>query len=129
MRHYFQRSWKGRLARAAFAEPVEYFDIERKGRSREKLRKVLPPRVSLRFMASVNFLVLFMIFFAVCSLCGVSYGLLPLIVAFWGLYVVIRAATEPEKKLDDLIYIYGDRNYNVDFRGLRERPLLDTPER
>lgn len=126
MRHYFQRSWKGRLARAAFAEPIEYFNLDKKARSREKARKVLPPRINLRFLSSINFLLIILGFFVVFMLCGVVYGIIPVILVFWMIFVVVRAVTEPEKKLDDLIYMFGDRNYNVDFRGRNEqRSMLE----
>ncbi|ODN06486.1 Sphingomyelin phosphodiesterase 4 [Orchesella cincta] len=119
---YFQRTWKGRFARATFAQPVEYFDVEkRRGRSREKVRKVLPPRVSLRFLCSLNFLCIFALFFVVCLLFGWTLGIPGVMLLFWGIFVTVRAIAEPDKKLDDLIYLYGDRNYNVDFRGRQDR--------
>ncbi|CAL8081721.1 unnamed protein product [Orchesella dallaii] len=125
MRVYFQRNWKGRLARAFFAQPVEYFDVEkRRGRAREKVRKVLPPRVSLRFLGSQNFLSIFAAFFVLCLLFGLFASIPFVMLLFWGFFVVVRALTEPDKKLEDLIYLFGDRNYNVDFRGRQERSEL-----
>jgi len=125
MRYYFQRNWKGRLTRATFSEPVEYFDLEKKGRVREKIRKVLPPRISLRFLSSVNFLLIVLALGAVCMLMGLSFGTVPVFLFFWCVFIVVRAVTEPETKLDDVIYMFGNRNYNVDFRGQRERPALE----
>lgn len=121
MRLYFQKNWKGRLARATFAEPVEYFDIEKRGRVREKVRKVLPPRISLRFLSSTNFLLIVAAFFTVFMFCGSSLGFFFLSFLCWSLFILIRAITEPETKLDDVIYLFGNRNYNVDFMGRKER--------
>lgn len=125
MRHYFQKNLKGRFVRAAFAEPVEYFDMERRGRVREKIRKVLPPRINLRFLSSVNFLSIILAVFVVCIFCGLFYGIIPAFMVCWLLFIGVRAITEDEKKLDDLIYLFGDRNYNVDFRGLNEPSTLE----
>lgn len=126
MRLYFQKSWKGRVARAAFAEPIEYFDVERRGRVREKTRKVLPPRINLRLLSSINFLFIMAALILALMICGFTkFGIFLMMLFFWVIYIAVKAVSESESKLDDLIYLFGDRNYNVDFRGRRERMTLE----
>lgn len=101
---YFEANFLGSVTRAVFAAPVFYEDLYKKGPAQSvKIKRYLPPRVSLRPLAStfaiVNF-VAFILLGLLFSFKGTSWIVWPL--GIYLIYILLTVFMEPADNLPNL---------------------------